>query len=762
MKIPSSGIKFLLGVMFLMAIWVRSDSRGLYPYFKGESATNFRHAIQIAANGQLPQHEEKSAWPDGYKPALVKSNGVEYLTGYAFRLFRLFSDESDRKFVRWFTTFVFSLTVLAMYGFASTLWGCQTAGLFAALLFAVSGPLIRMTNGTEFHHTPFATLAIIVQLLAFVRYRAQASGLNTLLVAASTFALLAIWEPAPIYLGFFCGIAFFTSGIEPLERRRLLVAMLSATVAAGLLIPDLRAQRLIVSWPSILILTTTLYLFLRNSLPRKLPGAVYIIGGFALVVFVFKPLQAGGVHTLYAADEWLNKTRLMAGRPADPQALPDAMRFLWSIDRSSPAAYRLFEFFFPFLFLLPAAIANLPRLRRETSAPVWLGVALGVWGTVVFLLDRSTLPVALIGVASLAAAGFYAVRQSVWRAIPIAVGVAIVLFQSLFPLERATGAHQAARLLKIPVQDKNEFLWVSLGNADQELVRFISTRTSVHDVFLGPPDISALLVQFSGRTMTLVPGVLTTENMRRTIDLTSRYYGSEEDLFAACDTLGAKYVIYSIDYFLDTSVFSPRYMAGRGEVDRTSVAFKMHFAPERLTHFTLVYENDIYRLFRVSDEREIVFLTDHPPVYQPEIGDRYNDSLESFYARVVDILATFHTAVAAQARGNEQEAIRRFRYCLEQAPKFTKAWLGVGDSAHRLNDLAAANAAYKRVLEYAPDNAHALYYAALTHGQIGEPAAAIGYLDVLIASSRDRATIQRAQELRTLLQSSASDGEPSE
>jgi tetratricopeptide (TPR) repeat protein len=179
----------------------------------------------------------------------------------------------------------------------------------------------------------------------------------------------------------------------------------------------------------------------------------------------------------------------------------------------------------------------------------------------------------------------------------------------------------------------------------------------------------------------------------------------------------------------------------------------MHFSPEKLRSFQLVYENDSYRLFRLTARSEPVFLSDHPPVYQETILRSLGNDLGAFYGRIVDILATYQTAVAAQARGDENAAILRFRYCLEQAPYFTRAWLGVGDSLLRMRKPDDAFAAYSRVLSYAPDDTHALYYGALSLAYTGRRDDALRLIGLLLSATGAVDIRKEALELEGALKS---------
>jgi tetratricopeptide (TPR) repeat protein len=249
--------------------------------------------------------------------------------------------------------------------------------------------------------------------------------------------------------------------------------------------------------------------------------------------------------------------------------------------------------------------------------------------------------------------------------------------------------------------------------------------------------------------------------MERTNRYMAGFYDHEDELYAICDENDIRYVLYTIDLALDTSNYSPRFGAGLRHVHEKSVAYKMHFEPETLTHFNLIYENDNYRLFRVTESMEPVFLTDHPPVYAKNTFQRYGGNTRQFYEAVIDALLAYQLALEAQAQGNDPEAVRRFRYCLGITPGYTVAWLGVGDSLFRMGDIEAANAAYGRALESSPDHPLALYNKALTMVRLGKPAEAQGLLDVLISSSRDRAMVEQARELKAAIERDMSSDEAS-
>jgi tetratricopeptide (TPR) repeat protein len=392
--------------------------------------------------------------------------------------------------------------------------------------------------------------------------------------------------------------------------------------------------------------------------------------------------------------------------------------------------------------------------RTQTGRRIWPVVIVAGLALVMFLVDRSAVFVAAMITVPVAGVSFFAIRQQLaWRLAWAVLAAAVVFIGGVWPTGGANLVYRINSALGASASQEEGFLWVSLGNADQDLVRHLVSRTSVADLFMAPPRIASLMATFAGRKMVVVPGIGTAEASERQQAVMRGFYEDEDRFYRLCRESGVTHVVYSIDVVLDTSSESVRYGAGVRYLPEEAVAWEMHFKPAALRYFTLVFENDNYRLFRVADVAEPFFLTDHPPVYQETLLRRHGGDLDSFYAQVVDVLLTYATARRAQDRGNDRDAIRRLRYCVERVPEFTRAWIGVGDSMLRLNEIEASNAAYARALKLAPDNSHALYFGAVTLARLGKRAEALGMLEVLLNSSADRRLLGQGQELKTYLES---------
>jgi tetratricopeptide (TPR) repeat protein len=269
---------------------------------------------------------------------------------------------------------------------------------------------------------------------------------------------------------------------------------------------------------------------------------------------------------------------------------------------------------------------------------------------------------------------------------------------------------------------------------------------------LAPPNISSVLATFAGRTTLLAPGIETRAMIEKTVSYMGNYYQKESDFYAACRTAGIEYVIYSVDLVLDGSSFSPLYLSGRNKIPPSSVAYKMHFFPEMLSHFTLTYENDNYRLFKVSEEIRPIFTTDHPPIYQYEILDLNGDSLEQFYKRILNLVFLYGSGLDEQAKGNHEAAMDIYSRCIRQAPHYTEARLAQAALLSSLGDIAAAKEAYGAVISYAPDNPEALYGLALSLARSGDTRHAKEYVEILLMSTGDDDMIKKAKLLKWFLE----------
>ena len=704
MKLPKIAVLIILTGLFLTAIAARvaTTSRTDSPYFKGVSAMNHRHAAGIADGVSLRAPDPKANHPDGYTPVRVAPQGSEFVLGWTMRAAHFFTEADPRTVTRRFVLILSALCVFTAYGIARRLWDCQASGLLAAALVAFLPPLVAATNGRQYEHVTVA--ALVGSLHAFVVMRAlgaaSRAGLvaGALVSATAAFALLAVWGGAGVVLALWvAGVALW----RPLPRRARIAVVAAHAVAAAAALATLPHLTSGESFPALRYVAT--------------------------------------------------RARFFVERPADANALSDWMRHVWSLDHAPLTPGASIRLFLPLAFFAAATVINAEcRARGRVFAAA---CAVALVAAVIALVDRSALPVAALAMIPVVAGGARSMARDVRIRVPLlALGFYCVFAGVAFREKGPDAVYQVARALGVAGRDPDAFVWISTENTDRELVRFVSARTSVRESILAPEELSGLLLTFSGRTAVLLPGGNSPAAAARHVSLARAFYGGEDAFHRACRDLGIDYVIYSIDVLLDAGRYSPRYLAAVETLDPTAVAFQMHFVPESLRFFTLQYENDHYRLFKVTDGPETVFLTDHPPVYQSSLLRASGGSLEAFNQNINMLLYNFTAGLGARSRGDFETALRRLRSCVNSAPQFTRARLALADVYMDLERFEDARRTIMEVVAYAPDNSAAMYAAAYIHARLGKFDQAKAFLTVLLSHERDPDILERARLLEAYME----------
>ncbi len=747
MELTRRVVIVLLCLLFAAAVAARvsTTDRLDSPYFKGTSAMAYRHALAVADGASLTAHDEKAGGPGGYTPARYRAAGAETMTGMAYRAFRGVSDVDGRPFTRRLSLLVASLCVFTAYGVASRLWNSRGAGLLAAFLVAFGPALAQATNGRVFSHVIFA--AFFASLYATVALHALMTSSRAVSVGAALAAapFLWVWEPARYALAAWVVAGALVPNVGRRTRIWFVLSHAPVIVAGAALMPHLAATRALGAWTTAAVISAALVSVWPESRRGGPRAAVWLACGTALLTALAAPLRAGATEQFPVTEYVFTRLRYLFGRP-DPSALSDWMRHLWSIEHAPLAPERAIELLLPPLLCALAWLAN--RAARAGRARRATTLALFMVASTAAVLDRSILPGAAV-VMSVMVAG--AAVQLDWKRWKQSAWLALGLYTALSGVVLAGTeldvSHQLARAARVDGKDPSSFVWVSFENTDRELVRFVATRTSVQETILAPEDVSALLLAFTGRTIAQLPGTTSRAPSLRHVELTRALYRDEAALYELCRRDGIDYVVYSIDVLLDAGPYAPSRLAAANALDPGSIAARMHFAPESLRHFTLVYQNDHYRLFHVTETAEPVFLTDHPLFFQPGLFARDGNDFARFRDHVVWLTVAYATAQNARARGDAEEARRALDQCVRHAPRFTRARLALADALMDLGRYEAARDQIARVMEYAPDNPAALYGAAFVRLQMGDREGAKPFL-ALIAQTGDRAMIEKARALQ--------------
>lgn len=742
-------VLIVLCVLFIAAIAARvstTDPRDS-PYFKGTSAMSYRHMLAVADGRSLSAHDDKAGHPDGFVPARYRASGAEHISGLAFRAVSALSDVDGRPFARHFTILLASLCVFTAYGLASRLWNSRSAGFLAAFLVAFVPALVGATNGRVFSHVVFA--AFFGSLYAALALRAllDRSRAASVMAALVALILLWVWEPGRYALAVWVVVA----SLAKVDRRTRLWFVMShavVIVAGVMMIPHLAALRAVGAWTTAMAVATAVVSLLPESRRSRWRAALYLGTSAVFLAALAAPIRAGATEQFPALEYVWTRIRYLFGRP-EPSFLSDWMRHLWSADHAPITPEQVLALMIPLGLCAIAWGSNrgarTPQPRFVTTAALF-GIACAA-----ALLDRSVLPLPALAMIILVSGAAVGLEWRRWtQSVPIGLAVYAALAGVVLAKKSPDIIHQVANATGAASKDPARFVWISFENTDRELIRFIATRTSVGESILAPEDLSAILLAFSGRTSVQLPGTTSRAPSLRHVELTRTFYRDEAALYELCHRDQIDYVVYSIDVLLDSGEYSPRNLAAISALTPSSIAARMHFDPESLRHFTLMYENDHYRLFKVTASPEPVFLTDHPLFFQPDLFARDGNDLDHFRDHVVWLMVAYANGVDARARGDAEEARRALDQCVRHAPRFTRARLALADSFMDLGRYIEAQDQIAKVIEYAPDNAVALYAAAFVQIQMGQREAAKPYLE-LLGQTGNQVMIEKARALQYYL-----------
>jgi len=751
MKMSRRVVLFMLCLMCAAGIAARvsTTDKNDNPYYRGTAAMSYRHMLDVADGRSLDKHDDKAGFPEGYVPSRYRAAGAETMTGLAFRAVRQVSDMDGRDFARRAIVLIAALCVFTAYGVASRLWNSRGAGLLAAFLVAFEPALVAATNGRSFSHAVFAaffaSLYAAIALHALRESSRKSAARAALLAAVAACLLLWTWEPARYgLLAWMIPVALLGT-INRRTRLWFVASHAAVVVIAVCVLPHLVATRAVGAWTTATALSAVIVAFLPDSKRRGWRGPAFLVAGAAVLTLIGTPLRAGASEQFPALGYVLMRARYAFGRPS-PSLLSDWMRYLWSADHAPLPPQQMIQLFVPMLFCAVAWL--LSREARSWRARFAVTAVLLLVAASAAALDRSILPVAsivMIVVVSGGAAGldWRRWKQSTWVLLGSYTALAsVVLSGSL-----ADPTQQIARAVRVKPSDPATFSWISFENTDKELIRFLSTRTSVRESILAPDNLSGLLLAFSGRTSVALCGTTSRLPANRYIELMRGFYRDENSFYELCRREKVDYVVYTIDMLLDGGSYSPVYTTGVSAVTPDGVVAKMHFQPEALRHFALLYENEHYRLFKVTDTAQPLFITDHPLYYQGRLFMDSGGNFERFRQRVLWLMGGCAAGMDARARGDLDKSRQTLDQCVRYAPSFTRARLELAYTFMDLGRYENARDQINAVIQYAPDNAAALYAAAYIQVQMGHPDDAKPFL-TLLAQAGDHTFVTKATALQ--------------
>ncbi len=634
------------------------------PRFVAEGAAHLRYTRMVSEGRPIPALDVDAQHPEGLRVFRETTPGMEYLFGF---LHRLLPRTDLEAFVRFFSAFFFSLAIFPVALFSARLWGSRRAGLLSAALFAVALPLVARSSGFDYIRENVTFPLVIYHIHFLVASCEERSKRNSALSALFLFAAMATWQGTQFYLAPLLALMLARRIVVEIgEGERLAVGFAAvAVVAAGAVFPFLREGRFLLSPPAGLA-----YAWLACDAAgrltagrRRLATAVRITLVAAVAAVLLVPGFLEGHFTTYSHFFRLVAYKLRyAHKPSDPTVLPFDVRAFWVGPFHSPDPRNIFVFALPLLLLVLARIQRLVRRARGGDfRAIFVSVFLILSLALYFMMQR-LLP--LFGIFGALAAGGVAVPAAEAgtanrRIARVAAGcvIGLSLLQDFAWEGPADVWRRVSRLLRIPYRERF-VMYPMQGDVDGALLSWIERNTPERSVIMAVHYLSPQLLTYTGRPTNLNDFFESPRLRRKAETFLTLLYSSEERLYAFCREQGSDYLLVSITAGCDPTGDSPLYQAGLTGMPPGCAAYRLLFDPGRSTRFELVYENEMYRLFRVGGGASARRWPRSPLFYDRELLWLNEGDIRSFYYSVMRIYSLTRRGLELARRNRPAEAER--------------------------------------------------------------------------------------------------------
>ncbi|MEO0096190.1 MAG: tetratricopeptide repeat protein [candidate division WOR-3 bacterium] len=599
-------------------------------FYWTENALQYHYAELIAEGKSIPSFDPKLQAPEGVRIFENLTIFMEYPCGWLYRFLRL--KERNILFHTWAIIFIAgcaSLSIFAVYFLSRAIGINHFYSIMAGLLFNFS--LVAVGRSTfGFLNEDFALPFIIFGIAGY--FYALKNPKNkvffSILSGVCFLISLCSWHFSRfVFIAFILISIFnlwiFEKGSKIKENSVVLFYTLLIPLLGSFFVPVLKSRLYFISVPFVLGFGAILGIFLfapksDKSLISSCHGWYSIISGLVLFmasIIISKILNIESEY-IHVWSLLINKIKFFGIKPVDPELLAYPARSLWIEAFNSPHPVSLFKNLFP--IIIPSVFGFIYLLKRRFSESV---IRLFIFLCILFFLSYifiermgilnnyfiSVLAVTIDTVPIKKNQGFYKYFKPV-----------LIIFIFLFNFYQGYHLHSPTRYIRMlrtifGNETTTEIYNWRINNV--ELVRYIKFQTPETAVFLSSFGAGPLIFAYAQRAIVLQPKFEVKNCQKRVGEFFESIYSTEDDFYYFCKKYKVNYFLYDIKLLLDNSNDGSRWIAGKTRVKSNSAVFIMHFFPEDLKHFALVYQNNFYRLYQVIDgEAKKPFLHF---VYQP-------------------------------------------------------------------------------------------------------------------------------------------------
>lgn len=678
---------------------------GEFGLFRVEEATRYRYAKLVSEGKKIPDIDTRIQHPEGLNVKKYFTTVSQRVIGHTYRILRF--KMPFHKFVIYFMFLYSSLSIFALYKTTRLLGGKRLFSLvacaFYATSFASSSRTIAGGLVEEDFALPLMFFGLMFALKALKTRGRMSGGANTGWPKTGTWlyplisgALLSVaasaWHVSQFFYLILSAILCFLYIFKPDERKNIfnfMAPVIAILTVAGFSVAVLRGGFFLLSFSQILgyaflltHLTTSKFRLLRKNIFTL--SAVFAVL-LALVFTVARPMlknhakNYGHVYTLM-----FNKIRYLGNKPtfeAEVQKLPFDTKVLWQSSFVSPGAkFTKDIFLLAFIFALPGLFSAFRRIFKNRDSGVFIALAMFAGFFILFLLVKRLYVFVVFFLCSLMplAGNFLKKQKYNFAAAALFFAGTAMQWNNTLP-----------KLKTIPHR---------INSYKQDLIKHMKRALPAESVILCNIGIAPEIVQNSSFS-TVLHNHYEEKNIRdKTEEFYKKIYANEKELYDFAKKYETGYLIYHWEFLFDKSVNSMRYQVNAMNLFKTCAAYNLHFNEKNLKHFTLVYQNDYYRLFKIHPESETLTPADveyapffNSRVFEPQDkilymegkrakGPLYDDE----YSRkkmdeVWSLPKMRNRAGSAAASGDLEQAEKIYRKMLKTDPYYTRTRIIISD-----------------------------------------------------------------------------------
>jgi len=698
--------------------------------YKTEAALQYYYAKEVAYGNKLPEIDFRAQYPEGLNLKTDLTACMEYLAGYSYRyIFNPLFNIPFHIYSIWFIAIISSFPIIVIYFLGLLTFHKLSAAWISSLFYGLSPfTFMRVIEnfGKENLALNFIFLSSLGLLIAIRSVESKRKtginlyiglffailgyGLAFLSWHASRFSFIA--EMLIIFILIF-------SKVWKREHQKVIVLWILGLMPFVLFLPVLRARFFVFSPGMFLGYTLILDYFIPRSIFKSTSIKRIIIILLIVIGYILLQQNATDSHIVTLMKD---KIKYFFAKPDDPSLLSFESRIMWIEAFHSP---RLEQLIYYFLFLIILSIIelkihyhNLKKIILEDSTKSFLFLHIIVFGILFLIVYR--MHSFFIFWACLAVGGGLSLqyfKKKLTKGI-VLILIAIQLIYSTYQsitIKQTNLIYQ--ELLKVFNVKTKEIINFQQNNLD--LINWIKNNTNPDESFVGWIGTTPSIYCYANRPIILHSKFENNTVRNKFKEFCLSLFESEESFSEFCKKYKVKYFVYQINFLLDDSKDSLRYIAGTKRVSTELLVYLFHFKPFELNNFELVYQNPFYRIYEFlpsSDQSLKNLPIGYEPVYDKKVFNInretfYDDSLtESTLNKINSLYYSYSDAIQQLKNGNIRDAEFTLLQIVNESSLFYRAWLRLGEIDIKKKQYPEAVRCFQRVFEGYPENPEALKF----------------------------------------------------